>query len=110
MPSFWLLSPLAPIGPRGMLGRAGGRNLPVKLRSAAASVTRRFSAKARATNFDAAGKLLVESEPAPESAEVVVVGGGSLGCSALYHLARKGVTNTILIEANKLTAGQGRLR
>ena len=44
--------------------------------------------------------------PVPESADVVVVGGGSLGCSALYHLAKHGVTNAVLVEANKLTAGE----
>ena len=42
----------------------------------------------------------------PSSAEVVVIGGGSLGCNALYHLAKKGITNTVLLETHKLTAGQ----
>ncbi|KAK8402056.1 hypothetical protein O3P69_001267 [Scylla paramamosain] len=37
--------------------------------------------------------------------DVVVVGGGVLGCSSLYHLAKLGVTNTILLEAHELTAG-----
>ncbi|KAK8726916.1 hypothetical protein OTU49_010127, partial [Cherax quadricarinatus] len=41
----------------------------------------------------------------PSEAEVVVVGGGSLGCSTLYHLARLGITNTVLLEAHQLTAG-----
>lgn len=32
-------------------------------------------------------------------------GGGSLGCQTLYHLAKKGVTNAVLLEKDKLTAG-----
>ncbi|XP_071548200.1 sarcosine dehydrogenase, mitochondrial-like [Panulirus ornatus] len=41
----------------------------------------------------------------PSEADVVVIGGGIVGCSALYHLAKLGVTNAILLEAHKLTAG-----
>lgn len=41
----------------------------------------------------------------PREADVVVVGGGVLGCSCLYHLAKLGVTNTVLLEAHQLTAG-----
>ncbi|XP_066953751.1 sarcosine dehydrogenase, mitochondrial-like [Macrobrachium rosenbergii] len=41
----------------------------------------------------------------PSEAEVVVIGGGSLGCNTLYHLAKLGITNTVLLETNKLTAG-----
>ncbi|KAA0201281.1 hypothetical protein HAZT_HAZT002650 [Hyalella azteca] len=59
----------------------------------------------KATNLDASGKPLFDETPAPASADVVVIGGGSLGCSALYHLAKLGVTNSVLVEANKLTAG-----
>ncbi|KAF2356164.1 FAD dependent oxidoreductase central domain [Trinorchestia longiramus] len=59
----------------------------------------------KAWNFDASGQPLFDETPAPSSADVVVIGGGSLGCSALYHLAKLGVTNTVLVEANKLTAG-----
>ncbi|KAF2349552.1 Glycine cleavage T-protein-like N-terminal [Trinorchestia longiramus] len=59
----------------------------------------------KAWNLDASGKPLFDETPAPSSADVVVIGGGSLGCSALYHLAKLGVTNTVLVEANKLTAG-----
>jgi len=38
-------------------------------------------------------------------AEVVIIGGGSVGCSALYHLAELGVTDTVLLERDELTAG-----
>jgi dimethylglycine dehydrogenase len=38
-------------------------------------------------------------------ARVVVIGGGVVGCSLVYHLARKGWTDTLLLEKNELTAG-----
>ena len=41
----------------------------------------------------------------PTSARVVIIGGGVVGTSALYHLALKGVTDTVLLEKNELTAG-----
>jgi dimethylglycine dehydrogenase len=36
---------------------------------------------------------------------VVVIGGGAVGCSALYHLARLGWTDAVLLERDELTAG-----
>lgn len=41
----------------------------------------------------------------PDAADVVVIGGGVIGCSTLYHLAKLGVTNTVLIERHQLTSG-----
>lgn len=41
----------------------------------------------------------------PSSADVVVIGGGSLGTSTLYHLAKYGIKNAILLEKDQLTAG-----
>lgn len=41
----------------------------------------------------------------PSHASVVVIGGGIMGCSTLYHLAKMGVSDAILIERNKLTSG-----
>jgi len=38
-------------------------------------------------------------------AKVVVVGGGVVGVSALYHLAKKGWSDTVLIERKELTSG-----
>ena len=35
----------------------------------------------------------------------LIPGGGSLGCQTLYHLAKRGVTNAVLLEKDKLTAG-----
>lgn len=41
----------------------------------------------------------------PTSARVVIIGGGIVGCSTLYHLARLGWTDTVLVEKHKLTSG-----
>ena len=38
-------------------------------------------------------------------ARVVVIGGGVVGCSALYHLTRLGWTDAVLLERDELTAG-----
>ena len=44
-------------------------------------------------------------ESVPEHADVVVIGGGSLGSSTLYHLMKHGVKNAVLLEKDQLTAG-----
>ncbi|MEM6422325.1 MAG: FAD-dependent oxidoreductase, partial [Pseudomonadota bacterium] len=41
----------------------------------------------------------------PAQASVIVIGGGIMGCSTLYHLAEMGVGDAILLERNKLTSG-----
>ncbi len=41
----------------------------------------------------------------PSSARVVVIGGGIVGCSTAYHLAKLGLTDTVLVEKHKLTSG-----
>ena len=41
----------------------------------------------------------------PGQARVVVIGGGAVGASCLYHLARAGWTDALLLEKNELTAG-----
>jgi len=38
----------------------------------------------------------------PKSADVVIVGGGVMGASTAYHLARKGSRNVVLLERNPL--------
>ncbi len=43
--------------------------------------------------------------PIPSHASVVVIGGGVMGCSLLYHLARAGVGDAVLLERNQLTSG-----
>ncbi|XP_064436101.1 sarcosine dehydrogenase, mitochondrial isoform X4 [Mirounga angustirostris] len=45
------------------------------------------------------------SRPLPSTANVVVIGGGSLGCQTLYHLAKLGVSGTVLLERERLTSG-----
>ena len=41
----------------------------------------------------------------PGRAQVVIVGGGVIGCSVAYHLAEAGWTDVVLIERDKLTSG-----
>ena len=38
-------------------------------------------------------------------ARVVVIGGGVVGCSVLYHLTKLGWTDVLLLERNELTSG-----
>jgi 4-methylaminobutanoate oxidase (formaldehyde-forming) len=48
---------------------------------------------------------MIEPPSLPAHASVVVIGGGAMGCSTLYHLAREGVTDAVLLERHALTAG-----
>lgn len=41
----------------------------------------------------------------PSTARVVIIGGGAVGASGLYHLARAGWSDSVLLERNELTAG-----
>ncbi len=41
----------------------------------------------------------------PDSAQIVVIGGGIIGCSTAYHLARDHKAEVILLERDKLTSG-----
>ncbi|OJY29358.1 MAG: dimethylglycine dehydrogenase [Rhodobacterales bacterium 65-51] len=41
----------------------------------------------------------------PTTARVVIIGGGAVGASALYHLAKAGWSDCVLLEKNELTAG-----
>ncbi|MEO1537983.1 MAG: FAD-dependent oxidoreductase [Pseudomonadota bacterium] len=41
----------------------------------------------------------------PSTARVVIIGGGAVGASVLYHLAKAGWTDCVLLEKNELTAG-----
>ncbi|GMG82313.1 FAD-dependent oxidoreductase [Paralimibaculum aggregatum] len=41
----------------------------------------------------------------PSTARVVIIGGGAVGASCLYHLAKAGWTDCVLLEKNELTSG-----
>ena len=41
----------------------------------------------------------------PTQARVVIIGGGIIGCSTAYHLARQGTRDVLLLERAKLTSG-----
>lgn len=41
----------------------------------------------------------------PKTARVVIIGGGAVGVSSLYHLCKAGWTDCVLLEKNELTAG-----
>jgi len=41
----------------------------------------------------------------PTKARVVIIGGGAVGASSLYHLCKAGWTDCVLLEKNELTAG-----
>lgn len=41
----------------------------------------------------------------PSQARVVVIGGGALGCSVLYHLVKLGWRDVVLVERAELTSG-----
>ena len=43
--------------------------------------------------------------PVPEHARVVIIGGGAVGVSCLYHLALSGWTDCVLLEKDELTSG-----
>lgn len=41
----------------------------------------------------------------PKSAQVVIIGGGIMGCSLAYHLTLRGWTDVVLLERKQLTSG-----
>lgn len=45
------------------------------------------------------------AHPLPERAQVVIVGGGAVGCSVAYHLAHRGWRDVLLLERDQLTSG-----
>lgn len=45
------------------------------------------------------------SHKLPHKARVVIIGGGVVGCSIAYHLAKLGWSDTVLLERKQLTSG-----
>jgi sarcosine oxidase subunit beta len=41
----------------------------------------------------------------PRTAEVVIIGGGVVGCSIAYHLARRGMRDVLVLERDQVGAG-----
>ncbi|MFT6583343.1 MAG: 4-methylaminobutanoate oxidase (formaldehyde-forming), partial [Alphaproteobacteria bacterium] len=41
----------------------------------------------------------------PSHAQIVIIGGGVVGCSIAYHLAKIGITDVVLLERKQLTSG-----
>ena len=41
----------------------------------------------------------------PKSANVIIIGGGVIGCSIAYHLAKLGFSDVVLLERQQLTSG-----
>ena len=41
----------------------------------------------------------------PNKAKVVIIGGGVIGCSIAYHLAKLGWKDIVLLERAQLTSG-----
>jgi len=45
------------------------------------------------------------SKSLPQCADVVIIGGGIVGCSTAYHLTKDGITNVVVLERKQLTSG-----
>src|SRR5919204_726732 len=45
------------------------------------------------------------SQPLPKTADVVVIGGGVVGCSIAYQLARRGLSDVLVLERDAVGAG-----
>jgi NADPH-dependent 2,4-dienoyl-CoA reductase/sulfur reductase-like enzyme len=45
---------------------------------------------------------LLREVPLPDKAEIVIVGAGVIGLSIAYHLARRGLTDVVLVDRGYL--------
>src|SRR5689334_10608848 len=61
------------------------------------------------TRADVSGEIrlpaTLDTGSLPEAAEIVIVGGGVIGLSIAYHLARLGLTNVVVLERGYLAEG-----
>ena len=46
-----------------------------------------------------------ESNLLPDTAQVVIIGGGIMGCALAYHLTKEGWNDVVLLEKAELTSG-----
>ncbi|MEP1209815.1 MAG: FAD-dependent oxidoreductase [Rhizobiaceae bacterium] len=49
--------------------------------------------------------MSADKKSLPQSASCVVIGGGIIGVSTLYHLAKRGVSDAVLLERKQLASG-----
>ena len=49
--------------------------------------------------------IMADKGTLPSRAQVVIIGGGIVGCSIAYHLAKSGVSDVVLLERKQLTCG-----
>lgn len=48
---------------------------------------------------------MIDKNDLPTRAQVVIIGGGIVGCSIAYHLAKRGISDVVLLERKELTCG-----
>ena len=69
-------------------------------------LSRRQAARALTTTTTTSTTTTTTTTPSiPDSAEIIVVGGGIIGTSIAYHLAKHGSKDVLLVEKDQLTSG-----
>ena len=87
----------------GLRAAADGPGDPRGARGVRRPPRRRGRRPDRLLRFEAAS--VAEGSWMKSSAQVVVIGGGVVGASVLYHLTKAGWTDVMLLERRELTAG-----